>query len=65
MTKTDPMVELGFPIEDAKPPEGCEVCRELVVQREAAAERGDATKVIDCNVEIRSHHEPTVTWAEQ
>ena len=57
-TTIDPLVRLGFPTEDAEPPDDCGVCRALVVQREIAAAARDLTKVTDCNVEIRNHHQP-------
>lgn len=57
-TTIDPMIKLGFPIEEPEPPKDCKVCRALVAQRETAAELRDLTKVIDCNIEIRNHHQP-------
>ncbi|MFE3853460.1 hypothetical protein ACFXPN_20270 [Streptomyces griseorubiginosus] len=56
-TTIDPMIKLGFPIEEPEPPKDCKVCGALAVQREAAQERGDLTKVTDCNIEIRNHHQ--------
>jgi hypothetical protein len=64
-TTIDPLIKLGFPIEDATPPADCKVCRALVAQRKAAAELGDRTKVTDCNVEIRNHHRPPSLQAAQ
>lgn len=57
-TTTDPLITLGFPLDEPMPPAECGVCQALVRQREQASGRGDLSRVTDCNVEIRNHHEP-------
>ncbi|MEU9500209.1 hypothetical protein [Streptomyces sp. NPDC048196] len=54
-----PAVELGVPVRDPEPVDGCDVCGALARQRVAAYAVGDRSKVSDCNVEIRRHpHRP-------
>ncbi|MFC9911054.1 hypothetical protein [Streptomyces sp. NPDC059862] len=54
----DEPITLGLPLDAPEPPVGCGVCQALARQRAEAAARGDLSRVSDCNVEIRNHHEP-------
>ncbi|MGW0748387.1 hypothetical protein [Streptomyces sp. NPDC002587] len=48
-------VHLSLPNPPPKPPDGCGVCRALVVQRQEARSRGDLSAVTDADVELRNH----------
>ncbi|MEE4421203.1 MULTISPECIES: hypothetical protein [Streptomyces] len=48
-------VQLGEPVRDPAPIDGCDVCEALARERVAAGAVGDRSKVSDCNVEIRRH----------
>ncbi|MEU3220062.1 hypothetical protein [Streptomyces sp. NPDC006971] len=55
-----PVIELphhDLPAEP-DPVEGCDVCAALADQRAAAQRAGDASRVADCNVEMRRHPHP-------
>ncbi|MCK7628191.1 hypothetical protein MUU72_34775 [Streptomyces sp. RS10V-4] len=44
-----------FPAPEPEPVAGCDVCGALARQRACARAAGDLSKVVDCNVELRSH----------
>ncbi|AJT64871.1 hypothetical protein T261_3201 [Streptomyces lydicus] len=46
------------PVPEPEPVAGCDVCTALAGQRAAARAVRDLTKVIDCNIEMRSHPHP-------
>lgn len=43
---------------EPEPVPGCDVCKALAAQREDARSKGDVSKAVDCNVEIRHHPHP-------
>lgn len=43
------------PVAEPEPVAGCDVCMALAGQRAAARAVGDASKAIDCSVEISRH----------
>jgi len=49
-------LDLGLP-DPPEPLKDCDVCQALVQQREQARAAGDWSRVTDCNVEIRNHHQ--------
>lgn len=57
-TTMDPPPLLGLPNEEPVPPADCERCAKLVEQRTAARAVDDGSRVSDCNVLIRAHHQP-------
>ncbi|MGW3723561.1 hypothetical protein [Streptomyces sp. NPDC000851] len=56
-TSMDAPITLGLPLDQPEPPAECGVCAALVRQRQEASARGDMSRVTDCNVEIRNHHD--------
>jgi len=46
------------PPEAPLPAKGCDICGALAQQRAEARERGDMSRVTDCNVEMRRHPHP-------
>ncbi|MGD3112647.1 hypothetical protein [Streptomyces sp. YGL11-2] len=52
-----PPVRLGLPRPAPKPAASCDICRALVHERQLADARGDKTKVVDLNIELRNHPE--------
>lgn len=64
-TELDPLIKLGFPLEEPEPPADCGVCCALARQRTAAARAGDESRVSDCNVEMRNHHRPRPSGRSQ
>lgn len=57
-TTMDPPPFLGLPHEEPVPPADCERCARLTEQRAAARAADDGSRVSDCNVLIRAHHQP-------
>ncbi len=58
-TTMDPPLDLGLPPEEPEPPADCTACATLARQRTEARKAGDMSRVSDCNVRIRRHHELT------
>ncbi|MEU9124370.1 hypothetical protein AB0C96_31690 [Streptomyces sp. NPDC048506] len=50
-----PPVHLGLPTSAPKPAAECDICQALVHERQLAEARGNKTKVVDLNLELRSH----------
>ena len=50
-----PPVHLGEPRPDPKPAAECDICQALVNERQLAEARGDKSKVVDLNIELRNH----------
>ncbi|MFE1776889.1 hypothetical protein [Streptomyces sp. NPDC059008] len=53
--KLTPPVQLGEPLPKPKPAANCDICQALVNERQIAEARGDLSKVVDLNIELRSH----------
>ncbi|AWN28668.1 hypothetical protein DKG71_23320 [Streptomyces sp. NEAU-S7GS2] len=52
-----PPVHLGEPRPAPKPAAECDICQALVNERQLAEARGDKSKVVDLNIELRNHPE--------
>lgn len=57
-TMMDPPPLLQLPDEEPVPPADCERCTRLAEERAAARAADDGSRVSDCNVLIRAHHQP-------
>ncbi|GHA14728.1 hypothetical protein ACFOOM_10945 [Streptomyces echinoruber] len=57
MTTMSPEPRLGFPLQAPKPQPGCARCADLARQRAEAQTVGDYSRVSDCNVRMRRHHQ--------
>ncbi|MFI6661514.1 hypothetical protein ACIBL8_39040 [Streptomyces sp. NPDC050523] len=55
-THTGP-VHVGLPEPEPKPVGGCDACCALYREREAVRRDGNLSKVTDCNIAMRSHHQ--------